>query len=255
MHLKFLAFLLPVAALLSLSTAAAAKDDRVYELRVYYANQGKLDDLQARFRNHTCKLFEKHGMTNIGYWVPIENPDNQLIYIVAHPSREAADKAWAAFRADPAWDKAKKDSEVNGPLVSKADVLFLSATDYSAAIKPTKTGDRVFELRTYTASPNNLEHLNARFRDHTCKLFEKHGMTNLGYWVPMKDQKGANDTLIYILAHKSPEAAKASFAAFGKDPAWNAARKASEEKAGGSLTTPGGVKSQFLKATDYSPLQ
>jgi hypothetical protein len=234
---------------------AAAKDDCVYELRIYYANPGKLDDLHARFRNHTMKLFEKHGMTNVGYWVPTDNPENKLIYILAHPSREAADKAWKAFRADPAWEKAKKDSEVNGVLVKNAEVTFLSATDYSAEVKPAKVGDRVFEMRTYTASPGNLEALNARFRDHTCKLFEKHGMTNVGYWVPMKDQKGASDTLVYILGHKSQDAAKASFAAFGKDPAWQAARKASEEKAGGSLTTQGGVKSVFLKATDYSPMQ
>ena len=116
-----------------------------------------------------------------------------------------------------------------------------------------KVGDRVFELRTYTASPGNLANLHARFRDHTVKLFAKHGMSNIAYWSPMKGQKGENDTLIYILAHKSADAAKASFGAFGKDPDWQAARKASEEKAGGSLTTKGGVKSVFLKATDYSP--
>ena len=80
-------------------------------------------------------------------------------------------------------------------------------------------------------------------------------MTNVGYWVPMKDQKGADNTLIYILAHKSEDAAKASFDAFRKDPDWVAARKASEEKAGGSLTAKDGVKSVFLKATDYSPIR
>src|SRR5438034_2427770 len=95
---------------------------------------------------------------------------------------------------------------------------------------------RVYEMRTYYAEPGKLDALNARFRDHTCKLFEKHGMTNVAYWVPMADQKGADNTLVYIVAHKSPDAAKASWAAFRQDPDWTAARKASEDKVGGSLT-------------------
>jgi hypothetical protein len=80
-------------------------------------------------------------------------------------------------------------------------------------------------------------------------------MTNVGYWVPAKGEKGAKDTLIYILAHKSQDAAKASFSAFGQDPAWTAAKKKSEDNAGGSLTMKGGVKSEFMKATDYSPIK
>ena len=113
--------------------------------------------------------------------------------------------------------------------------------------------NRVFELRTYTATPGKLDDLNSRFRDHTVKLFERHGMTNFGYWTPMDKGQGADSTLIYILAHKSKEAAAASFKAFAQDPAWVAARKASEDKAGGSLTVKDGVKSVFMVATDYSP--
>ena len=114
---------------------------------------------------------------------------------------------------------------------------------------------RLYEMRTYFAKPDKLEALHARFRDHTCKLFEKHGMTNIGYWTPIKGQKGAGNTLVYMLAHKSVDAAKASFDAFRKDPDWIAARKASEEQAGGSLTVKDGVKSTFMKATDYSDLK
>jgi hypothetical protein len=235
--------------------AAAEKDSRVYEIRTYYAAPGKLDALNARFRNHTIKLFEKHGMTNIGYWVPTDNPDNKLIYILAFPSREARETAWKSFGSDPAWQKARVESETNGKLVGKVESILLGATDYTPEIKPSPSGDRVYELRTYTASKGNLDALNARFRNHTLKLFEKYGMTNIGYWVPLKDQKGAEDTLIYILAHKSVDAAKASFDAFRKDPLWLEARKASEEKAGGSLTAPDGVKSVFMKATDYSPMK
>ena len=131
----------------------------------------------------------------------------------------------------------------------------LFATDYSPEIKPAATGDRVFELRIYTASPGNLEHLNARFREHTVELFKEHGMTNIAYWNPLEGQPGAKKKLVYMLAHKSIAAAQASFGTFRKDPAWISARKVSEEKAGGSLTVKGGVKSQFLKATDYSPMR
>jgi hypothetical protein len=87
------------------------------------------------------------------------------------------------------------------------------------------------------------------------KLFAKHGMTNLWYWTLDRGQKGENDTLIYMLAHPSVEAARKSFAAFRDDPDWQAARKASEEKAGGSLTVPNGVKSVFLLPTDFSPIK
>jgi hypothetical protein len=235
--------------------AAAEADTRCFEMRVYYAPAGKLDALNARFRDHTLRLFEKHGISNIGYFTPVENKDNKLVYFLAYPSREAREKSWKAFFADPEWQKAQKESEVGGKLVARVDQLFLNATDYSPAIQPAKVGDRVFELRTYTASPGNLANLHARFRDHTVKLFAKHGMSNIAYWSPMKGQKGENDTLIYILAHKSVDAGKASFGAFGKDPDWQAARKASEEKGGGSLTAKGGVKSEFMVATDYSPLK
>src|SRR5690349_6495220 len=90
-----------------------------YEMRTYYAAQGKLDDLHARFRDHTMQLFERHGIRNVGYWVPVENSDNKLIYILGYPSREARDASWNAFFSDPEWQKAQKASEVNGTLVSK----------------------------------------------------------------------------------------------------------------------------------------
>lgn len=239
----------------SLTATFAAADERCFEMRVYYAAPGKLDALHARFRDHTCKLFEKHGITNLGYFVPLDNPESKLIYFLAYPSREARDKSWKAFAADPDWQKAYKDSEVDGKLVTKVETPLLSATDYSPLAKAENVGDRVFELRTYTTEPGRLDALNARFRDHTVKLFAKHGMVNVGYWTPMNGQKGAGDTLIYILAHKSTDAAKASFDSFRQDPDWTAARKASEEKAGGSLTVKDGVKSVFMKPTDYSAVK
>jgi hypothetical protein len=250
-----LPILLPTAFALANDTRSDGKDNRLFEMRTYYAHEGKLDALHARFRNHTVKLFEKHGMTNIGYWVPIENPERKLIYVLAFANAAAREQAWKAFLDDPDWKAAFKQSEVNGPLVAKSESVLLNATDYSPKIQPSQAKERVFELRTYTASPGNLEALHARFRNHTTKLFEKHGMTNIAYWSYGKDQKDADRMLIYLLAHPSVDAAKASFDAFRMDPDWLAARKASEEKAGGSLTAPDGVKSLFLKAVDYSQIR
>ena len=253
--MKFAPLLAATMLATSLTAIAADADTRVFEMRTYHAAPGKLDDLHARFRDHTVKLFEKHGITNIGYWTPIENTDNLLIYVLAYPTREARDASWKEFLADEDWKKARAESEANGKLVTKVDQLFLSATDFSPEIKPsTGSGERVFELRTYTTTPNNLPLLHARFRDHTMALFTKHGMTNFAYWKVLPGQTtDAENTLVYMLAHASVDAAKASFEAFRADPDWIAAKKDSEEKGGGSLTVPDGVKSVFLKATDYSP--
>jgi len=252
--MKFISLLAILMLAATLSASAADQDKRVFEMRTYYAAPGKLDELHARFRDHTMSLFEKHGMTNIGYWVPIDNTENKLIYVLAYPSREAREASWKDFQADEDWKKAKEQSELNGKLVDKVEQRFMSATDFSPEVKPSLGGDdRVFELRTYTTTPGNLPLLHARFRDHTMQLFAKHGMTNLYYWQLLPDQAGADNTLIYMLAHASEEAAKASFEAFRSDSDWIAAKMASEQKGGGSLTVPDGVKSVFLKATKYSP--
>src|SRR5438874_4250538 len=123
--------LLLISPFMLATTFAAEQDTRCFELRTYYAAPGKLDDLHARFRDHTLKIFEKHGMSNIGYWVPIENPDNKLIYLLAFPSVEAKEKAWKEFGADPEWKTAQKASEANGRLVTKFESTLLTATDYS----------------------------------------------------------------------------------------------------------------------------
>ena len=243
-------------SLLGMAVAAAAENDtRLYEMRVYWAAPGKLDALHARFRDHTTKLFAKHGMTNVGYFVPVgDNPERKLVYFLAYPDRKARDASWAAFVNDPEWKAAHAASEKDGKLVEKATETFLTTTDYSPALdtKPGKDS-RVFELRTYTSTAGNLPGLNARFRDHTVKLFAKHGMTNLIYWNLAAGSPQADRMLVYLLGHDSVDAAKASFDSFRQDPDWVTARKASEEKAGGSLTeAKDGVLSEFLVPTDYS---
>ena len=116
------------------STAAHAQSGgKVFELRTYTAPEGKLPELQARFRDHTLRIFQKHGMTNVGYWVPQDAParDNTLIYVISHASREAAKTSWANFAADPEWKKVSAESQVNGRIVAKVDSVFMDATDYS----------------------------------------------------------------------------------------------------------------------------
>ena len=111
-----------------------AKGSRCFELRTYYAAPGKLEELHARFRNHTMKLFKKHGLEVVGFWGPTEKEkgsENTLVYVLAFPSREAREKAWRDFRADPDWQAAAKESEKNGKLVDKIDSVVMMATDYS----------------------------------------------------------------------------------------------------------------------------
>lgn len=122
-----------LGAFVSAFLSGSAKETRVFEVRTYTTHEGRLDALHARFRTHTMRLFEKHGMTNVAYWTP-EDPKlagNTLVYVLAHPSREAARRSWEAFRQDPEWIEVKADSEASGPIVSRVDSVFGNATDYS----------------------------------------------------------------------------------------------------------------------------
>jgi NIPSNAP len=134
------AALLPAAKLLDATETGAdfvAESDLVYELRVYHCYEGKLPDLLKRFREHTTTIFEKHGMKNVAYWTPMDEPQksNTLIYILAHPSREAAAANWKAFSADPEWQSVQKASEANGKIVEKVDSTFMSLTDFSPSLR------------------------------------------------------------------------------------------------------------------------
>lgn len=115
------------------SADPAPKKEKVFELRTYITNPGKLEALHKRFREHTNRLFKKHGIELVGFWTPVEAPEsaNTLIYIVAFPSREAQAKAWAAFKADPEWIKAKEESHKDGVIVKEVKSITMRATDYS----------------------------------------------------------------------------------------------------------------------------
>lgn len=251
-RIQFLGLML--LASLSPLAVAAEKAPQCFELRTYYAAEGKLDALNSRFRDHTTALFTRHGMTNVGYWMPVENPDRRLIYLLSYPDLAAREASWKAFQTDPEWVAAKTASEVSGKLVDKVESRFLALTDFSPAMNVDPAGaPHTFEMRTYTATPGNLPRLLDRFRQHTVGLFSKHGMKHFGYFTPSAGQPGADNTLLYFIYHASAEVRGASFAAFVADPDWIKVKSDSETAAGGPLTIPNGVKSELLKATDFSP--
>ncbi len=136
---------LPLATFLPPSLLAASRDSdnpdqgstKVYELRVYQAATGKLAELLARFREHTTKLFDKHGMKNVAYWTAIDEPkkSNTLIYILEHPSRDAAAANWKSFQDDPEWKSVRDKSEANGKLVENVESTFLTLTDFSPPVR------------------------------------------------------------------------------------------------------------------------
>jgi hypothetical protein len=107
--------------------------DRVFELRTYTAPEGKLDDLLTRFRDHTIRIFDRHGMTSVGYWLPQDTTlrQNTLVYLLVHPSRAAADQAWRDFSADPEWQRVSEESQRDGRIVTQVVRQYLDPTDFS----------------------------------------------------------------------------------------------------------------------------
>jgi hypothetical protein len=110
---------------------ASQSPNRLFELRTYHAMPGKLDDLIARFRDHTIELFNRHGLKMVGFWIPQDNKGNLLMYIIEHASKEEGLNKWAAFQADADWQEVKKTSEANGKLVDHIDRVFMDPADFS----------------------------------------------------------------------------------------------------------------------------
>ncbi|MGI9474604.1 MAG: NIPSNAP family protein [Rubripirellula sp.] len=240
-----------ICTIVGVGMITAHANAEVYELRTYTTKEGKLDALNARFRDHTVRLFKKHGIESIGYWVPTdaEKSKNTLIYVIKHESRDAANASWKAFLADPEWKKAAKESGVGG-LATRPESVYMESTDYS----PEWQGeggddDDVFELRVYKAAEGKLGKLDARFRDHTIDLFTRHGIKSVAYWHP-SDEPDSENMLIYIIKHDSPAAAKESWKAFGGDPDW---KKAAAASGVGRLAER--PESTYMKATDYSGIR
>ncbi len=226
----------------------------IYELRTYSTAPDKLGVLVKRFQETNVPLFQKHGITLVGAWTPAEKDEqgDRLVYLVSFADRDAAKAAWKGFLDDPDWKAVfAKEKETNGDVVVRGESVFLVPTDFSPVPSPGGEG-RVFELRTYTASPGKFANLLGRFRDHTLAIFKSHYMTSVFYSVPADADKGADNTLVYMLAFPSRDAAKTSWAAFRDDPEWQRVFKESQPD---GVPLAAKVVFVFLKPTEFSPLK
>jgi len=231
--------------------SAQQTDTKFYELRIYYCHPGRLDALVERFTNHTTRLFEKHGMENVGYWLPTNNTDNALYYVLAYPSKAARESSWKAFNSDTVWVAARDKSEQSGKIVAKVTSIFMEAASISPRIKPLVAGkDRTFELRTYYILPGRKDELIKRFHDHSLKLLSKQGIQHVAYWTTV-ESSGAEPRLIYMVAFPSEESGKKSWEAFRQDPNWIKAKAASEKDH--QLVEK--VESVFLKPLPFSNIR
>jgi len=236
-------------------TNAQAKDQIMepvfFELRTYYCHPDKLENLLTRFEDHTMALFEKHGMVNMGYWLPIDNANNKLVYLLGYQNREQRDEAWAAFAKDPEWIKVYEASREAGPIVDVVTKKFLHYTDYSPTLKAENAGPRVFSHRTYYTNEGKLPALHARFRDHTLKIFEDNGMTNIAYFNLDSTHQESENVLSYFISFPDTTARKASWKSFGEDPNWKSAYANSikDGKIVDSLTA------ELMMPTAFSPLK
>jgi hypothetical protein len=227
----------------------------IYELRIYQAKEGRLQHLIKRFRDHTDRIFKKHGLEPVGYWTATDGTareQRKFVYLLKHTSRYAAYKNWNAFSGDRQWQAVLDKPEFRGVLAEKPTSIFMTANDYSAASSSAieKAGG-VFELRTYTANQGKLDALNARFRDHTAGIFARHGIKSVAYWTPF-DQPEASNTLIYLIHHAGRKQADANWKAFAADPAWQKVARQSQLD-GKLLAKP--PEQLYLKALDFSPLK
>jgi len=207
-----------------------------------------------RFREHTDRLFRKHKMESIGYWLPTDGTAKEkrrFVYILKHPSRYAAYKNWNTFTHDPEWKRGVLEQpEFQRLLSERPTSIFMMPNDYSAKAPTlsTKVGG-VYELRTYTAAENKLAMLNARFANHTTKFFLKHGMSNVGYWTPF-DRPESENTLIYLIQHESREKADKNWQAFSQDPNWKKIARDSQRQGKLLKRKP---ERLYLKPLDFSP--
>jgi len=227
------------------SPSAAPRETRLFELRVYHAAKGKFDALNARLRDHGVRLFAKHGMTNIGYWASEDGSDEKVVFLLAHPDRAARDRAWASLTADPEWQQARRATEARGKLVARIEEVFLTPTDFSPVVTAARSGEpRVFELRVLAAQDGALDQLQVRSK-RTVRSLEKDGVSCVGSWTLAPGQRGADSTLVCLLA-RDPVRAR------GRGVIDPTLVIALDDDAPAS---PDVRKTELLRPTDYSPLK
>jgi len=254
---RFLVASLIAAATVSLASAQSpvlVRETRTFELRTYYAAEGKLDALNARFRDHALWLFQKHGMTPVGFWSPEGNPDNKLVFLLAYPSRPARDAAWKSLAADPEWVRARKSSDRSGKLVKYIEEEFLTPTDYSPVATAGRGGEsRTFELRVSTVRATDANRMHDLLRTGGAKELEEQGLTPVGFFTLDTAQPGPDVTLVSLLARTGEPARQRK----PVDPVLLIAlgQPAMKPTTGTIAATSDGKKAEVLKPTDYSPLK
>ncbi|MBI4324151.1 MAG: NIPSNAP family protein [Chloroflexi bacterium] len=233
---------------------ATGEAARYVELRIYDVVPGKLEAVLTRFRNHMDRLYQKHGLTPIGYWVPLEKAlSERFVYLLAAPDKAAFDGSFKALLNDADFSRAYLGSEATqGTAVQRIYSLPLRPGEgvLRLATVPSTT-PRVFEVRIYTAVSGKLERLETRWRDSAIPLCVKHGLTHVGYWLSADNERGAGQKLVCLLANDSQEAVAKSLSAFLADDDWISAQKATEQD--GPLGTK--VEAIRLTPTDFSPLR
>lgn len=220
-----------------------------FEMRTYTTHEGKRSDLIKRFQDHTLRLFEKNGIENVAYFLPSDEADQSLTFIIGYPSEESRDNLWNKFASDPEWKTAQRASEENGPLVRKVDQVFMVwAPGLNDTAKPSPSG--IFQMRTYHCLPDRIDNIQARFRDHTRTLFAKQGLKNYPYWLTV-EKSGAQPKLVYILGHENQSEFDAAFDRFRTDADWVKARDESE--ASGKIVDK--IDAKFLNSLSFSPMK
>lgn len=254
-HFIFALAALAAACSTTGSAPTIAPQIGLYEWRITTAEPGKMDALKVRVRDHEAPLFRKHGMTPLGFFTPSDPKDQRFYYLMGYKDRAARDAAWTAFAADPEWQAAYKAANAGGPLSSGMDVVMLNAAEYSPpvakALTPAST-PRVYELRTYTATAGKLEDVHTRFRNHTLRIFAKHGMGSVLYWRPTPGQEGYANRMMYMLSFPNQAARDAAWTEFASDPEW---QKVSDESNAKGAILAGRPQSVMLQPANFSPMR
>ncbi len=224
----------------------------IYELRTYEILPGQAAVLHERFASSVLGNFEKHGMQNVGYWSPLIGEfSNQLIYMLGFESLAHRERAWATYQQDPDVQASRREAdEKHGPQVKRITNMLLQPTPYSPPIGGGEGSAAVCELRIYDTLPGKAQPLHDRFANVTSRLFEKHGMTNVGYWTPVVG--GYSNQLYYMLGFEDLAQREKAWASFQQDPEWQAASRATSEQHGVVLEK---LTNVMLRPTPYSPLR
>jgi len=229
------------------ATANDTQDQRVYELRTYFASQGKLDDLHHRFKEHMLGLHEKYGISNLGYWVPTDNPKRMIVTLVSYPDMEARERSWARLSADREWINARRQSEANGRILDAVREEILTADQAADVMTFAAKADRSLEIRRFTAESGKAEEVKALVRDQLTGEVGSNTKAVIRFFSPTGEGNRTSTTLIAFVVRPKVDNERMEFV--------NTRGGVSTGGESGDFTgqrIPGEIVTT-LKATEYSP--